>query len=136
MDSISWPDFVKIFSRTSHSVDLKGATAAWLINERLEECRDYHFQQAYKFREQGRHGLAKYHIEISSNLDTLIEHDFPVRTIREANRDVRGLIAQSLIYGPDEAELRVRAYRKAHIVDYAARKRELRSIRYRRRITG
>jgi hypothetical protein len=46
-------------------------------------------------------------------LDTLIEHDFAGRTIFEASRNPRGIIALTLIYGRQEAERRILAQRKA-----------------------
>jgi len=112
MDSISRPEFAAIFDRVSTTVDLRGATSAARIGNYLKIVRQYSKDKAKESKwswERKRHGYA------AEEYDKLIEHDFAGRTIYEANRNPRGIIALTLKYGKREAEARMKAQARAKV---------------------
>ena len=116
VDSISRPEFHAIFDRVSKNIDLKRCTTAQAIEEELKDVRD---------KSKAKHKIAKAS-EIARTrekavvfgkraewLDTLIEHDFAGRTIFEAYREPKGIIALTLIHGRQMARQRILAQKRA-----------------------
>lgn len=112
MDSVTRYEFHKIFDRVSAHINLKNCTSALAIELKLTDVRD---RSKAKFKickarakrvEAGRR---------AEWLDTLIEHDFAGRTIFEASRNPRGIIALTLIHGRQEARQRILAQRRAEL---------------------
>lgn len=112
MDSISRPEFHAIFDRVSIDVDLKDATNALAIENRLKVVRHQSKTRAKAAKvELGR----KFYGFKAEEFDKLIEHNFAGRTISEAARDRKGIIALTLFYGREEAKQRILAQKRAAI---------------------
>jgi hypothetical protein len=93
-------------------VDLKGAASATAIENRLKIARH---QSKARAKDAKRRYARRFYGFKAEEFDKLIEHDFADRAIYEANRDRRGIIAQTLVYGRLEAEKRIKAQKRAAI---------------------
>jgi hypothetical protein len=112
LDSISRPEYTGIFCRFSMDVDLKGATNAMAIENRLKVARAESKARA----KAAKVTLGKQFYGFKAEqFDKLIEHDFAGRAIFEAMRDRKGIIALTLIYGRQEAKQRILAQKRAAI---------------------
>ena len=112
MDSVSRPEFHGIFDRVSMDVELKGAASAIAIENRLKIVRH---QSKKRVKAAKRRFARRFYGFKAEEFDKLIEHDFADRAIYEANRDRRGIIAQTLLYGREKARKRVLAQKRAEI---------------------
>jgi hypothetical protein len=112
VDSISSPELAKIFGRLPAAIELKGATDAAELERRMQFYIDVQRARAMIAK---REKTKDANIWRAEQIDKLIEHEFPERVIREALRQPRGLIAQTLLHGKAEAKRRVLAYRRARI---------------------
>jgi len=143
VDSVSRPEFHKIFDRISTDVDLKGATTAIAIENRMklavfmkkkevESIRLIEDLKRTLRRELGRKAsefdkqiwrlksginrvMAAQRRYRADQIDKLIEHDFAGRAIFEANRAPKGIIAMTLRYGKKEAKKRIIAQKRAEV---------------------
>ena len=112
MDSLSRPEFSGIFNRVSMDIELKGATSSVGIENRLKIARHYSKTRAKVAKKAF---MRKSYGFKAEELDKLIEHDFAGRAIYEANRDLKGKIAETLMYGREEALKRAKVRAKARI---------------------
>ena len=112
MDSVSRFEFGKIFDRVSHEVELESATTALAINNRMkvEIHRDKNKAKQAKVRI-----VREYNAYSAEQLDKLQAHDFAGRAIWEANKEPKGIIAQTLLYGRTEARKRVLSQKRAQV---------------------
>jgi len=115
MDSLSRPEFGKIFDRVSIGVELAGATTAIRIENRLKIETRRARSIAKDIKEVRLLKLRRFYGSKAERLDKLIEKDFAGRAIFEANRAPKEIIAQTLLHGRKEAIKRVRAQKKAAI---------------------
>lgn len=135
MDSVSSPEFARIFDRVRAVVDLQGAMTALEIENRMKIAiylarrrRAESPKMVEKLRKQLRRELGRrasklerqamalkltinralrdQRMYIAEQLNKLIEHDFAGRAIWEANRHPRGIVAQTLVYGSEMADYR------------------------------
>ena len=112
MDSVSRPEFGKIFERTSWQVDFGGATTALGINNRMK----IEIHRAKNKVKQSKIGVIReFHGFSAEQLDKLIAHDFAGRTVFEANLAPKGIIAQTLLYGREEGKKKVLAQQRAQV---------------------
>lgn len=100
VDSISRPEFHGIFDRVSMDVELKGATTAVGIENRLRIARHY---AKTKAKAAKKWFMRKSYGFRAEELDKLIEHDFAGRSIHEAIVWPIGKVADTLLYGREEA---------------------------------
>jgi hypothetical protein len=112
MDSVTRYEFHKIFDRVSENIDLKGRTSALAIELKLKDVRDRSKAKFKIYKASAKRVEAGRRAEW---LDTLIEHDFAGRTIFEAIRNPRGMIALTLKHGRQEARQRILAQRRAEL---------------------
>lgn len=143
MDSVSRPEFHKIFDRISTDVDLKGATTAIAIENRMkvavfmkkkevESIRLIEDLKRTLRRELGRkasefdrqiwrlksginRAIARQTRYRAEQINKLMEHDFAGRAIFEGNRAPKGIIANTLRYGREEALKRILAQKRAEV---------------------
>ena len=143
VDSVSRPEFHKIFDRISARVDLEGATTAIAIENRMklsvllaknkaESIRKLKDLRRTLRRELGKKAsefdkqiwrlkaginrmMASQIMYRAEQIDKLIEHDFAGRAIFEANRAPKGIIANTLRYGRKEAQKRIIAQKRAQV---------------------
>ena len=143
MDSVSRPEFHKIFDRISTDVDLKGATTAIaiencmklavfmkkkeaesirLIGDLKRTLRRELGQKASEFDKQIwrlksgiNRAIARQTRYRAEQIDKLIEHDFAGRAIFEGNIAPKGIIANTLRYGRKEALRRILAQKRAAV---------------------
>jgi len=110
MDSVSRPEFHRIFDRVSMDIDLQGATNAVSIENRLKVAR--HMSKTRAKAAKVTLGRQFYGFK-AEELDKLIEHDFAGRAIFEAHREPKGIIALTLIHGRQMAQQRILAQKRA-----------------------
>ena len=143
MDSVSRPEFHKIFDRISAYVDLKGATTAIAIENRMKIAIFMSKKQAESIkligdlkrtlrRELGRkasefdkqifrlksginRAIVRQTRYRAENINKLMEHDFAGRAIFEANIAPKGIIANTLRYGRKEALKRILAQKRVAV---------------------
>jgi hypothetical protein len=143
LDSVSRPEFHKIFERVSATVELKGATTAIEIEKRMKlsiwlakkEAKSITMLNELKRtlrRELGRRAsefdrqiwrlksgisraMAAQRGRFADQTNKLLEHDFAGRAIYEANRNHKGKISLTLRYGRKEADKRILAQKRAEI---------------------
>jgi|GEM_PF-2828397 hypothetical protein len=126
MDSVSRPEFAKIFDRVSSDIDLEGATSAAAINNRMKveihkaktnvtEERNRAKESKIKVAIDYHSAYSAYSAYAAEELDKLIAHDFAGRTIFEANLNPKGMVSQTLLYGRVEARKRVLAQKRAEV---------------------
>lgn len=140
MDSVSRPEFGRIFIRVDMEVGLGGATTGTEIEDRMNRAAYLKRRKAKSLRLLGEVGkglvselgpkrarefdrqiaflkaginraLAARMKYDAEQLNKLVEHDFAGRAIYEANKYPNGEIAQTLIYGV--ASPRMLAQRRA-----------------------
>lgn len=110
MDSISSPELTRIFDRVSLTIEMKGAYNAAAIENRLKIARHMcktRTKIAETVEERKRFGFQ------AQEYDKLIEHNFAERVIFEAIMRPKGIVSQTLLYGREEAQRRMRAQRRA-----------------------
>ena len=111
-EKMASPEVAKEFDRVSGKVNLKGATDAAEIEKRMEFKVDLWRTRAKIVKTK----WAKKRNRRNANwFDTMIEHGFPDRVILEAIKAPKGIIAQTLLHGKEEAKRRVLAYRRQRI---------------------
>jgi hypothetical protein len=110
MDSISSPELAGIFDRVSLTIEMKGAYNAAAIENRLKIARHMCKTNAKIAETEEERKPWAFRAE---EYDKLIEHNFSERVIFEAIMRPKGFISQTLLYGREEAERRMRAQRRA-----------------------
>ena len=113
MDSVSRPEFAGIFDRVSAVVELAGVKTPIRIENRMRVEIHRAKSIAKDIKDARLRRLRKHYWFRAEQLDKLKEHDFAGRTIYEAHRDPNGVIAQTLLYGREEAQKRIRAQKRA-----------------------
>ena len=113
MDSLSSYEFHKIFKRVDVVVELAGATTGTRIENRLNIEIHRSKSIAKDIKEPRLMNLRKFYRSKADKLDKLKEHDFAGRAIHEANVRPKGIIAQTLLYGREEAMKRIKAQKRA-----------------------
>jgi len=112
MDSVTRPEFHKIFRRVAGYIDLKGKFTEEAIEEELVKARDKCLKLRRKAETQQESAKFK---RAAMGYDRLLEHGFAARAIYEANRNLRGIIAMTLKHGYKEAKKRILAQKRAEI---------------------
>jgi hypothetical protein len=126
---MSSPELAKAFARLEEKVDLQGQTTAWLVARRMEYVIEK-YKTVAKLHPKRR---AEF-MYMAEQLDRALENGFPEGVIREADKDPTGIIAQTLLYGREEAKRRVLVYRRARIqanVRYGVHPEQRRVLRVR-----
>jgi len=109
------PEVEAVFTRVSSKIDVEGATDAAELESRLQFYVDINKTRAKIAKRKTTRIRDNYRAE---QVDKLIEHGFPDRVINEAIKAPKGIIAQTLLYGKEEAKRRVLEYRKQRIRGY------------------
>lgn len=112
MDSIPSYEFHKIFDCVSLELDLTGCTIGTAIDNKLKIARH---QAKTKAKTAKTESAKRYWWFKAEELDKLLAHDFSGRAIFEANRNPRGIIALTLIYGRKTAREKIRAQKRAAV---------------------
>jgi hypothetical protein len=110
MDNISSPEFHAIFHRVN--VDLKGAFTVENINKRLYDAKLKCIRKRSFAKTQSERSKLK---RSTIFYDRLRENGFAERTLREALKRPKGIIAMTLKHGKEEAKRRILAQRKVSI---------------------
>lgn len=118
METVLSREFGELFDRLSGQIDLQGCTTAALLEAKLIEVRDMHKTQ-YNIAKESVHARVRAKAAVyarkAEQLDTLIENNFAGRTIYEAGKNPRGMIAMTLKYGKQEARRRILARQRAEL---------------------
>jgi hypothetical protein len=112
MWDLSTPEFGKLFARASEDFDLEGCTTPQQIDNALK----HEIRKSKDKTNKSKVGVVRaYHAYRTEQLDKLIEKDFAGRAIAEANKNPKGLIAQTLLHGRKEALRRIFAQKRAQV---------------------
>ena len=96
MDSISSPEFHKIFNRVTEYIDLKGKFTVEEIEEELRKAR----KKCLKLRRKAETSQERAKFKrAATGYGNLLEHGFAARSVYEANASPKGIVAMTLRYG-------------------------------------
>lgn len=124
MDSIPSYEFHAIFERTSQFINFKGNFTEEEIEAELIRVRNICKEMAEKANTRKKQLIYN---SKKVAIDKLIEHGFPRRIIVEAQRNPKGKVALTLLYGYREAKRRLLAQAKTKM-RFAVRRRNRRML--------
>jgi hypothetical protein len=112
MDSLSSPEFHKIFNRVTEYIDLKGKFMVEEIEEELRKARE----KCLKLRRKAETSQDRAKFKRSAiGYGNLLEYGFSSRVVYEANVNPKGIVAMTLKYGKKVAKRRILAQKRAQI---------------------